>query len=108
MQYGLAVSSYQAALRLNRHNAVLYDKIGVAHLLEGQKGTARKYFLQAIRYNPTYVAAINNLGVVALLDKKYKTSINYFKQALALEESNAPIHVNLAEAWVGLEKLIAP
>jgi tetratricopeptide (TPR) repeat protein len=101
--YGLAISSYQAALRLNRHNAVLYDKIGVVHLLEGQRGAARKNFLQAIRYNPTYVAAINNLGVVALLDKKYKIAVNFFKQALALEESNAPIHVNLAEAWVGLE-----
>jgi tetratricopeptide (TPR) repeat protein len=103
--YGLAISSYQAALRLNRHNAVLYDKIGVVHLLEGQRGAARKYFLQAIRYNPTYVAALNNLGVVALLDKKYKISVNYFKQALALEESNASIHVNLAEAWVGQEQI---
>src|SRR5208337_1694326 len=65
--YGLAISSYQAALRVNRNNAVLYDKIGVVHLLQGQRGTARKYFLQAVRYNPTYVAAINNLGVVALL-----------------------------------------
>ena len=103
--YGLAISSYQAALRLNRNNAVLYDKIGVVHLLNGQRGAARKNFLQAIKYNPTYVAALNNLGVVALLDKKYKTAINYFKQALALEESNAPIHVNLAEAWVGLEQI---
>jgi tetratricopeptide (TPR) repeat protein len=103
--YGLAISSYQAALRLNQHNAVLYDKIGVVHLLEGQRGSARKFFLQAIRYNPTYVAAINNLGVVALLDKKYKMSVNYFKQALALEETNAPIHVNLAEAWVGQEQI---
>jgi tetratricopeptide (TPR) repeat protein len=103
--YGLAISSYQAALRLNRHSAVLYAKIGVVHLLEGQRGTARKYFLQAIKYNPTYVAAINDLGVVALLDKKYKIAINYFKQALALEETNAPIHVNLAEAWVGEEQI---
>ena len=103
--YGQAISSYQAALRLNRHSAVLYDKIGVAHLLEGQRGNARKNFLQAIRYNPTYVAAINNLGVVALLDKKYPLSVKYFKQALALEETNAAIHVNLAEAWVGLEQI---
>lgn len=103
--YGLAISSYQAALRLNRNNAVLYDKIGVAHLLEGQRGAARKNFLQAVKYDPRYVAAINNLGVVALLDKKYKISVNYFKQALALEETNAPIHVNLAEAWVGQEQI---
>ena len=104
-QYDLAIASYLAALRVNRRNAVLYDKIGVVHLLEGQRGIARKNFLLAVRYDHTYVAAINNLGVVALLDKKYQLSINYFKQALALEETNASIHVNLAEAWVGLDQI---
>ncbi len=103
--YGLAISFYQAALRVNRHNAVLYDKIGIIHLLEGQRGAARKYFLQATHYNHTYVAAINNLGVVALLDKKYKIAVNYFKQALALEETKAAIHINLAEAWIGLNEI---
>jgi len=102
--YGLAISSYQAALRLNRRDAVLYDKLGVAQLLNQQWGAARKNFAQALKFDPGYVAAINNLGVVALLNKKYKPSINYFKQALALDESNASIHVNLAEAWIGLNE----
>jgi tetratricopeptide (TPR) repeat protein len=102
--YGTAVGYYQEALRADRRNAVLYDKLGIAELLLGERGAARKHFAQALKYNPRYVAAINNLGVVALLDKKYKPSIGYFKQALALEESNAPIHVNLAEAWIGLNE----
>jgi len=102
--YALAISSYQAALRLNRRDAMLYDKLGIIQLLMDQRGAARKNFAQALKYDPGYVAAINNLGVVALLNKKYKTSVNYFKQALALEESNASIHVNLAEAWIGLDE----
>jgi tetratricopeptide (TPR) repeat protein len=36
------------------------------------------------------------------LEKKNKAAVNYFKQALAMDESNAHIHVNLAEAWLGL------
>ncbi len=102
--YALAISCYQAALRLNRQNAVLYDKLGVAQLLNNQWGAARKNFAQALKFDPGYVAAINNLGVVALLSKKYKLSVNYFKQALALDESNASVHVNLAEAWIGLNE----
>ncbi|MGA3265177.1 MAG: tetratricopeptide repeat protein, partial [Terracidiphilus sp.] len=102
--YGTAVVYYQEALRADRRNAVLYDKLGIAELLLGERGAARKHFALALKYNPRYVAAINNLGVVALLEKKYKPSIGYFKEALALEESNAPIHVNLAEAWIGMNE----
>ncbi len=36
--YGLAISSYRAALNVNRKNAVLYDKIGIAELLMGARG----------------------------------------------------------------------
>lgn len=39
--YGLAISSYRAALNVNRKNAVLYDKIGIAELLMGARGSAQ-------------------------------------------------------------------
>jgi tetratricopeptide (TPR) repeat protein len=35
------------------------------------------------------------------MDKKYKSAIGHFKEALALDESNAHTHINLAEAWMG-------
>lgn len=102
--YGAAVSHYQTALRADRRNAVLYVKLGIVELLLGERSAARKHFAQSLKCNPHYEAALNNLGVVALLDKKYKFAIGYFKQALALDESNAPVHVNLAEAWIGLDQ----
>jgi tetratricopeptide (TPR) repeat protein len=55
-----------------------------------------------VKIDPRHISAINNLGVIALLEKKYKPAIVYFKQALALDESIASTHLNLAEAWLGL------
>jgi Flp pilus assembly protein TadD len=81
---------------------VLYNKVGIVELQLGQRGYARKYFVQALKLDPQFISAVNNLGAVALLDKKYKQAVDYLKQALAKDESSAPTHVNLAEAWMGL------
>ncbi len=97
-----AATYYRAAIRNSRQNATLYNKLGITELQLGDKGAARKQFLLAVKYDPHLVAALNNLGAVALLEKKYKPAINYFKQALALDESVASTHLNLAEAWMGL------
>jgi Flp pilus assembly protein TadD len=103
--YGSAVSHYVVALRVNRQNAELYNKLGIAELKLGDRGPARKDFGRALKYNPQLFAPMNNMGVLDLLDKRYKSAVNYFKQALALDESNAHTHLNLAEAWMGLNEI---
>jgi tetratricopeptide (TPR) repeat protein len=101
----LAISFYQTALRVDRQNAVLYNKLGIAELQLGRRGQARKHFAQAVKFDPRLVSALNNLGAVALLDKRYSPAISYFKQALALDESVASTHLNIAEAWMGLGQI---
>jgi len=100
--YESAVSHYESALRINTKSPDLYNKMGIAELQLKEWGQARKFFARAIKLNPQFFAPLNNLGVLELLDKRYKSSINYFKQALALDETNAHTHLNLAEAWMGL------
>ncbi|MGA3011156.1 MAG: tetratricopeptide repeat protein [Terracidiphilus sp.] len=100
--YQRAAAYYLTALHISRENATLYNKLGVAELKMGSRGQAHKDFGRALKFDPQLVSAENNLGAVALLDKKYKSAIDYFKKALALDESVAATHVNLAEAWVGL------
>jgi tetratricopeptide (TPR) repeat protein len=100
--YEDAVDWYLVALRINRQDALLYNKMGVVELRLNQRGSARKYFTQAHKLNPQFISAVNNLGAVALLDKKYKPAVDYFKQALAMDELVAATHLNLAEAWMGL------
>lgn len=100
-----AVAYYREALRYDRKNASLYNKLGIAELQIHEQRTARKYFGEALKYNPTLIPAINNMGAAFLLDKKYKPALGYFKRALALDQSVAATHVNLAEAWMGLGKI---
>jgi tetratricopeptide (TPR) repeat protein len=100
--YTGAVAYYTAALRISRDNAALYNKLGVAELQLGEKGAAGKAFGKALKHDPQLTAALNNLGAVNLMQKRYKAAVDYLKRALAMDESSAPTHLNLAEAWFGL------
>ena len=103
--YQHAASYYWEALRISRQNGELYNKLGIAELKLGNRGDAHKDFGRALKYDPQLTPAMNNLGAVALLDKKYKAAMEYFKQALAMDESLAVSHLNLAEAWMGMGKM---
>src|SRR5579871_1876594 len=50
--YPLAIAYYRQALRTTPHDAALLNKIGVSELKIGERGTARKYFLQAVKTDP--------------------------------------------------------
>ena len=100
--YWIAVSYYQQALRADPRNSELNNKLGIVELKLNNRGPARKQFSLAIKYDARNVSAPNNLGAVSFLDKKYKPAVRYLKQALVLDESSAPSHLNLAEAWMAM------
>jgi len=104
-EYPLAIAYYRSALTINRHSAVLYDKLGVAELKMNNYKAAQGYFKQSLKYDPHYINALNNLGALACLNKKYPDAVIYLKQALAQDESSAPTHINLAEAWIGMGEI---
>lgn len=103
--YVLAISYYRQALRAEPKNAQILNKLGISELKTGERGSARKHFSQAIKADPRNLSALNNLGAVYCLDKKYKNAVKYLKQALELNETSAPAHLNLAEAWMGLNQI---
>lgn len=103
--YAAAAVYFQTALRTNRKDAGLYNKLGIVELQLKENRPARKNFQQALKIDSQFTAAINNLGAVALMDKKYKSAAGYFKEALARDESVASTHVNLAEAWMGMKEI---
>jgi tetratricopeptide (TPR) repeat protein len=104
-KYGTAIADYKLALKAEPHNAVLYNKLGIAYLQDGNHKAARKAFSQSIKYDPYFVNALNNLGAVDCIDKKYNPAIRALKKALALDETNASAHLNMAESWVGLKQI---
>jgi tetratricopeptide (TPR) repeat protein len=103
--YEGAIQCFQAALRKDRKNAVLYNKLGLAELQNGDSRAARSHFDKAAKINPKYANAINNVGAADYLQKNYGQAARYFKKALALQETSASYHANLGAAWFAQNKL---
>lgn len=104
-EYGSAENWYLAALRFDSRNPELYNKLGIAQLKQGRYEDARQSFSKAIRRKSDFIEALNNLGADYCLERRYKSATRYLKQALALDEQSAVTHLNLAEAWMGLNQV---
>jgi tetratricopeptide (TPR) repeat protein len=80
-------------------DAVLRNKIGIAHHQMMQLDLARKYYEQAVKLKPNYSEAINNLGTVYYATKSYRRAVSQYKKALKLAPDSASIHSNLGTAY---------
>lgn len=103
--YNLAIDYFEAALRKDRKNAVLYNKLGLTELRKDDMVSARLHFEKAAKLNPKYAEAVNNVGAVYYIHKSYGSAAKYFKKAVALDETNATFHVNLGAAWFSQKKM---
>ncbi len=103
--YQSAVAYYQRAVRAGGADADLYNKMGIAQIKLKDNSGARKSFLAAIKADPHSATSLNNLGALMCIEKKYKPALTELRQALELDEANASYHVNMAEAWMGLNQI---
>jgi tetratricopeptide (TPR) repeat protein len=103
--YDRAMQCFQTALRKDRKNAVLYNKLGLTQLKKDDLAAARLSFESAVKLNSKYADAINNIGAVDYMNKNYGAAAKHFKKAVALEETHAAFHVNLGAAWFSQKKL---
>lgn len=103
--YEQAIQYFREALRKDKKNAVLYNKLGLSELKSGDRKSARAHFEKAAKVNKKFADALNNVGAVYFIENNFSQATKYFKKAVALEETRATFHVNLAEAWFGQKKL---
>ena len=103
--YDMAVMYFQTALRKDRKNAVLYNKLGLSELKKNDLDEAQIAFEKAVKRNSKYAEAVNNIGAVEYMRKNYGPAAKYFKKAVALDEAHATYHVNLGAAWFSQKKM---
>lgn len=103
--YSEAIRYFQAAVKKDRKNAVLYNKLGLAALKNNDLRSARFHFERAFKLNSKYADAVNNVGAVDYMNKNYGAAVKRFKKAVALEETRPSFHVNLGAAWFSQKKL---
>ena len=102
--YSLAIDYFQTALKKDRQNANMYNKLGLAQLKNNDLKAAKASFQKASKINSKYAEAINNIGAVEYMRKNYGGAAKYFKKAVALDESHSTYHVNLGAAWFSQKK----
>jgi tetratricopeptide (TPR) repeat protein len=85
-------------------NAVILNKIGIAHHQMLQLDSAKKYYERSIKLNPKYPEAINNLGTVYYAKKNYRRAVSYYNRALKLSPNSASVYSNLGTALFARKK----
>jgi tetratricopeptide (TPR) repeat protein len=103
--YLQAIDYFNEALRRDKKDPEIYNKLGLAQLAKGDTASAQIAFQRAVKLNSKYADALNNLGAVYFKDKNYNNAVKYFKKAVALDETRATFHVNLGAAWFSQKKL---
>ncbi len=103
--YEHAIQYFREALRKDKNNPVLYNKLGMAELRNGNLRGARTDFEKATKLNKKYADPLNNIGVAYYLENNFNQAAKYFKKAVALEETRATFHLNLGSAWFSQKKM---
>jgi tetratricopeptide (TPR) repeat protein len=96
---------FQAAIRRDSKNPVLYNKLGLSQLRMSDIRVAKYNFQKAVKLNSKYADAINNIGAVYYMQKEYGGAARQFKKAVALDETRPSFHVNLGATWFAQKKL---
>lgn len=103
--YEEAVDNFSAAIRRDKKNPVLYNKLGLTYLRLNNLRAAKYNFQKAVKYNSKFADAINNIGAVQYMQKDYGAATQQFKKAIALDETRSSFHVNLGASWFAQKKL---
>jgi tetratricopeptide (TPR) repeat protein len=103
--YDRAIACFQEAIRKDKKNAKLYNKLGLSQLKAGKTLEARSSFEKAVKRDSKYPDAINNLGATYFVQRNLGPAVRNFKKAVALDETRSSFHVNLGAAWFGQNKV---
>ena len=103
--YESAILYFEAAVRKDKKNAKLFNKLGLSYLKANRLSDARFSFERAVKNNSKYADALNNLGAVYFVQRNLNGATKYFKKAVAMDETRPVFHVNLGAAWFGQNKV---
>ena len=96
---------FQAAIRRDSKNPVLYNKLGLSQLRMNNTRAAKYNFQKAVKLNSKYADAINNIGAVYYMQKEYGGAARQFKKAVARPRNPHIIPCEPGCHWFAQKKL---
>lgn len=103
--YEHAINYFEAAIKKDPKNSVLYNKCGIAQMQLNRPIDARGNFKKALKLAPTYAEANNNMGAAYYIERNFKKAIREYEKAIALKPTMASFYANLGTAWFARNKI---
>src|SRR5678816_1715017 len=102
--YEDAVIEYKRVLTIDRYDATIANKMGIAyHHLRKYRDSEQKY-REAIRLRPNHLDAMNNLAVIDYIRADYTSALSRYKTALKLKPDSVAILRNMGACLFALER----
>ena len=99
-----AVVAYKKIADDDPHNAVIYNKLGIALHKQYDLNGALHSYEHAVKLDPTYADAQNNIGVIYYDKKKFGKAIRAYQKAIKMRSDLAVSYSNLGYAYFADKK----
>ena len=99
-----AIEVYGAALEIDRDNARLINKFGIAFHQNEDVRNAERQYRRALDANEHFLPALNNLGSIEMSRERYDAARRYFSRALMINPDSPTVLQNLGYCFFALER----
>jgi Flp pilus assembly protein TadD len=102
--YEDAVIEFRKGIALDRYDASLVNRLGIAYLQTKKFSDATKQFREAIRLNPYFPEAINNLGFIEYMNHHFDDAVARYKRALQIEPNSSTVLKNMSACYFAMHR----
>ena len=99
-----ATEVYEDALEIDRDNARLINKLGIAYHQNQEVRNAERQYRRALDANEYFLPALNNLGSIEMSRERYDSARRYFRRALIINPESPTVLQNLGYCLFALER----
>jgi Flp pilus assembly protein TadD len=93
--YEDAVIEYRKSIALDRYNASVVVKLGIAYHQSQKVKEADEQYREALKLNPHYVQALNNRGTVEYSKRNFSGALDQYRKALRLQPESPTVLLNI-------------
>jgi Flp pilus assembly protein TadD len=102
--YDDAVIEYKRSIAIDRYNASVVNRLGVAYHNLRKLRDAEQQYREALRLRPNHLDAMNNLAVVDYLREDFEGALTRYKRALKLQPNSATVLRNMGACLFSLQR----
>ena len=102
--YEDAVIEYRKSVALDRYDASVVNRLGIAYLQVRKLVDAARQFRETLRLDPFFPEALNNLGFIEYYNGHYDDALILYNRALRIEPRSATVLKNIGACYFSMKR----